>query len=88
MVRQLAIAFKLNTLYFELLIARVTRDFIHSSAGYRFYLVVSRGLLGDSKQVLASILLNSVDLMRIDLPGATCLLSPLLDALKSILPDK
>nr|CAB3265419.1 ral GTPase-activating protein subunit beta [Phallusia mammillata] len=54
----------------------------------RFYLVMSQGLRGDSKQVLASILLNSVDLMRLDLPGITCLLPPLLAALESILPDK
>ncbi|CAK8674449.1 unnamed protein product [Clavelina lepadiformis] len=54
----------------------------------RFYLVLSQGLLGDSKQVLASILLNSVDLMRIDLPGVTCLLPALLSALETILPDK
>uniref|UniRef100_H2ZQ53 Rap-GAP domain-containing protein n=1 Tax=Ciona savignyi TaxID=51511 RepID=H2ZQ53_CIOSA len=54
----------------------------------RFYLVMSQGLLGDSKQVIASILLNSVDLMRIDLPGVTCLLPALLSTLESILPDR
>jgi len=56
--------------------------------GFRFYLVLSQGLLGDSKQVMASILLNSVDLLRIDLPGITCLVPALLTALESILPDR
>ncbi|XP_078491272.1 ral GTPase-activating protein subunit beta [Ciona intestinalis] len=54
----------------------------------RFYLVMSQGLLGDSRQVTASILLNSVNMMRIDLPGVTCLLPALLTTLESILPDR
>ncbi|XP_039256619.2 ral GTPase-activating protein subunit beta-like isoform X2 [Styela clava] len=54
----------------------------------RFYLTMSHGLMEESNQVLASILLNSVNLFRIDLPGITCLLPGVLNALESILPDR
>lgn len=55
---------------------------------HRFYVVLSRGLQGDSKQVLASILLSSSELFKIDLPGISCIIPALLTALESILPDK
>ena len=54
----------------------------------RFYVVLSRGLQGDSRQVMASILLNSSELFKIDLPGISCIIPALLTALESILPDK
>jgi len=54
----------------------------------RFYTLISKGLQGESKQVISSILLNSVDLLRIDLPGVTLLLPVILHAIEKIIPDR
>ena len=55
---------------------------------HRFYTLVSKGFQGVSKQVISSILLNSVDLLRIDLPGVTLLLPVILHAIEKIIPDR
>ncbi|KAE8751950.1 hypothetical protein FOCC_FOCC001427 [Frankliniella occidentalis] len=58
----------------------------------RFYLTLQQGLRvgegSECSEVLASILLNSADLFRLDLDGVQVLLPYVIDALEEVLPDK